>query len=256
MPDEYVFSGRSANGPRPAKARTSAMRASTYPSGKPSRAAVSTAFWRPVRSGLKPVPSSSRERTVPSTAAVPAVGDRVRLRILSSVDLPAPFGPMTPTHSALGDGERDVAEGPEVGVAVRPAERQPLDEPAPPAGVELEPLGQAGDADGGGHGAGRAFPFGGLAGHGGRQARSRSTPRFTGTTTATATEKPCRRRFSRRGAQMHADKSVGIRLHPWLDRLVCLEAVSGWRRADWQTSEARLISRPGHPRPAVAGQRL
>ena len=56
-------------------------------------------FSRPVSSGWKPVPTSSRLRTRPRSSALPDVGSVIRLRIFSKVDLPAPFRPMIPTTS-------------------------------------------------------------------------------------------------------------------------------------------------------------
>ena len=56
-------------------------------------------FSRPVSSGWKPVPTSSSEATRPRSRAVPPVGSTIRLRIFSSVDLPAPLRPTMPTTS-------------------------------------------------------------------------------------------------------------------------------------------------------------
>ena len=56
-------------------------------------------FSRPVSSPWKPVPTSSRLPTRPRMTALPRVGVVIRVRILSSVDLPAPFGPMMPSTS-------------------------------------------------------------------------------------------------------------------------------------------------------------
>ena len=50
-------------------------------------------------SGWKPVPTSSRLLTRPRISMRPVVGSVIRARIESSVDLPAPFGPMTPSTS-------------------------------------------------------------------------------------------------------------------------------------------------------------
>ena len=47
-------------------------------------------------SGWKPAPSSSSAETRPSMAMRPLSGVRMRASIFSSVDLPAPFGPITP----------------------------------------------------------------------------------------------------------------------------------------------------------------
>ncbi len=56
-------------------------------------------FSRPVSSGWNPVPTSRMLPTRPRIVAVPLVGGVIRVRILSSVDLPAPFRPMKPTTS-------------------------------------------------------------------------------------------------------------------------------------------------------------
>ena len=56
-------------------------------------------FSRPVSSGWKPVPTSSRLPTLPRISARPAVGSVIRERIFSSVLFPAPFRPMIPTTS-------------------------------------------------------------------------------------------------------------------------------------------------------------
>ncbi len=56
-------------------------------------------FSRPVSSGWKPVPTSSSEPTRPSSVTCPSVGSVMRLRIFSSVLLPAPLRPMMPTTS-------------------------------------------------------------------------------------------------------------------------------------------------------------
>ncbi len=49
------------------------------------------AFCRPLKSGWKPMPSSSRAETLPATVKVPSVGRVVPTISLSRVDLPAPF---------------------------------------------------------------------------------------------------------------------------------------------------------------------
>src|SRR5207302_63753 len=56
-------------------------------------------FSRPVSSGWNPVPTSSRLPTRPRTSARPSVGSVIRDRIFSSVLLPAPLWPMTPSTS-------------------------------------------------------------------------------------------------------------------------------------------------------------
>src|SRR3954452_23191229 len=54
-------------------------------------------FSRPVSSGWKPVPTSSRLPVLPCMTAWPRVGSVIRLRIFSRVVLPAPLWPMTPS---------------------------------------------------------------------------------------------------------------------------------------------------------------
>ncbi len=56
-------------------------------------------FSRPVSSPWKPVPTSSRLPTRPRITALPCVGVVMRVRIFSSVDFPAPLGPITPITS-------------------------------------------------------------------------------------------------------------------------------------------------------------
>jgi len=54
-------------------------------------------FSRPVSSGWKPVPTSSKLPTRPRISARPCVGVVIRVSTLRSVDFPAPFRPMTPS---------------------------------------------------------------------------------------------------------------------------------------------------------------
>ena len=56
-------------------------------------------FSRPVSSGWKPVPTSSKLETRPWMSISPVVGQVIRERIFSSVLLPAPLRPMMPTTS-------------------------------------------------------------------------------------------------------------------------------------------------------------
>ena len=56
-------------------------------------------FSRPVRSGWKPAPSSSRAETRPCTRTWPLVGSRMRVISLSAVLLPDPLAPMMPKQS-------------------------------------------------------------------------------------------------------------------------------------------------------------
>jgi hypothetical protein len=48
---------------------------------------------------VEPVPTSSSELTRPRMTAWPFVGSTIRLSTLSSVDLPAPLRPITPSTS-------------------------------------------------------------------------------------------------------------------------------------------------------------
>ena len=71
-------------------------------------------FSRPVSSGWNPVPTSSRLPTRPSSSRpAPSWARRSRLRIFSSVLLPAPLRPMIADRLAGGDVEGDVVERPE-----------------------------------------------------------------------------------------------------------------------------------------------
>src|SRR5271154_6559512 len=96
MPDEYVRTGRSKKSPSSAKSRISGRRRRISGPFRPSSAAFMRAFSRPVKSGWKPMPSSRMEATVPRRSTVPDVARVVPATILSSVDLPAPFSPMSP----------------------------------------------------------------------------------------------------------------------------------------------------------------
>ena len=82
-------------------------------------------FSRPVRSGWKPVPTSSSAPARPQTRASPDVGSVTPERIFSSVVLPAPLRPMIPSTSPRGDVEADAAERRELfAVGARGAARQ------------------------------------------------------------------------------------------------------------------------------------
>src|SRR5260221_6812479 len=62
----------------------------------PSMVPFSRMFWRPLRSGWNPVPTSSSAPTRPPSTAIPSVGEVIRASILSSVLLPEPLRPITP----------------------------------------------------------------------------------------------------------------------------------------------------------------
>ena len=67
----------------------------------------------PVSSGWKPVPTSSSVATRPRSSMRPSVGSVIRASSLSSVLLPAPFGPIRPTTSPGATSSDDVAQRPE-----------------------------------------------------------------------------------------------------------------------------------------------
>ncbi len=56
-------------------------------------------FSRPEISGWNPAPSSSSAASLPRTATEPRVGRTMLASSFSSVDLPEPFEPMTPSDS-------------------------------------------------------------------------------------------------------------------------------------------------------------
>ena len=102
------------------------------------------------KSGLKPAPSSSSDTTRPKPMTRPSVGRVTRAMIFSSVDLPAPFAPMTPRIVPGAHRERHVPQRPEIAPLhrrVRAAEarqRQPREPevqrlprlPRPPSSTE------------------------------------------------------------------------------------------------------------------------
>ncbi len=59
--------------------------------------AFSSTFSRPVKSGWKPAPSSSSETTRPLVSTVPRSAGRIPAITVSSVLLPAPLAPTTPS---------------------------------------------------------------------------------------------------------------------------------------------------------------
>src|SRR5471032_1006635 len=65
----------------------------------PRIAPLRNTFSRPVSSGWKPVPTSSRLDTRPVRSTYPSVGGVMRDSTFSSVLLPAPFGPTMPITS-------------------------------------------------------------------------------------------------------------------------------------------------------------
>ena len=71
-------------------------------------------FSRPVSSGWKPVPTSSRLATRPRISARPLVGSVIRERILSSVRLARAVAADDADHLAALDLEGDVLERPKI----------------------------------------------------------------------------------------------------------------------------------------------
>ena len=88
-----------------ANATISSNVSSTSARVMPRMAPLRKMFSRPVSSGWKPVPTSSRLATRPRMLMRPLVGSVMRLRIFSRVDLPAPLRPMMPDDLALLDFE-------------------------------------------------------------------------------------------------------------------------------------------------------
>ncbi len=101
MPLEYWRTGRSMNSPSSLQATISGSRCRTSARSRPSSAAFSSMFWRPVKSGWNPEPSSRMAATRPWTSMRPVVGRATPATSLSSVDLPAPF---SPTSARLSPG--------------------------------------------------------------------------------------------------------------------------------------------------------
>ena len=85
--------------PMSANEMMSSRRLSVTLRGTPSTAALTKMFWRPVNSGLNPLPSSSRAATRSGRSTRPALGWSTPARICKSVLLPAPFRPMMPNDS-------------------------------------------------------------------------------------------------------------------------------------------------------------
>ncbi len=81
------------------KAMISSIRSTTSRRVSPSRMPLSTMFSRPLSSVWKPAPSSSSGQTRPWVSIVPLEGRSTPAIRPSVVLLPAPFGPITLTHS-------------------------------------------------------------------------------------------------------------------------------------------------------------
>src|SRR5690606_34843794 len=84
-----------------ANAAISSKRASICALENPSTEPFRYTFSRPVNSGLKPEPSSSRAASLPLTSTSPGVGESVPAMICRSVPLPLPLRPRMPTVSPL-----------------------------------------------------------------------------------------------------------------------------------------------------------
>ena len=97
IPEEYVRTGRSMNSSRPAKATISSNCSRMYVFFRPRIEPLRKTFSRPVKSGWKPAPSSSSEATLPPTSALPDVGLMIPESRRSSVVLPEPLRPTSPT---------------------------------------------------------------------------------------------------------------------------------------------------------------
>src|SRR5205809_684573 len=96
--------------PSAAKSMMAGKRSCISARDTPRMAPLRAAFSRPVNSGLKPAPGSSRAKRRPFTLTRPAVGRSVPAMSWSSVDFPEPFRPMTP-----GARRRREAEPPPAG---------------------------------------------------------------------------------------------------------------------------------------------
>src|SRR6266540_4111236 len=97
IPEEYVRTGRSMNSSSPANATISSSCSRMYVRFSPRIDPLRKTFSRPVKSGWNPAPSSSSVPMRPPTSAVPDVGWMIPERIRSSVLLPEPFRPTSPT---------------------------------------------------------------------------------------------------------------------------------------------------------------
>ncbi len=108
MPPEYVLSGRSAASSRPNCSSSSGARVSTSffamwvsrPTmrrfSEPVRFSSTVAYW-PANPISRRTVSASRTTSWPSTAACPLSGARMVERIRTTVVLPAPLGPSSPS---------------------------------------------------------------------------------------------------------------------------------------------------------------
>ena len=99
IPLEYRLTGVSRNSPISANSTIWSNFRCTSRWDMPRMEPLRKMFSRPVSSGWKPVPTSSRLPTRPRSRTSPAVGRVIRLRTFSRVDFPAPLWPTTPSTS-------------------------------------------------------------------------------------------------------------------------------------------------------------
>src|SRR5687768_6879941 len=99
IPEEYRFTGVSMNLSTPENSTMASNFRWISAFVMPRIAPFRNTFSRPVSSGWKPVPTSSRLPTRPCSSTLPVVGTVIRERIFNSVLLPAPFWPTSPTTS-------------------------------------------------------------------------------------------------------------------------------------------------------------
>jgi hypothetical protein len=102
MPDEYVFTGASMNSVISANSTISSKRRVISRFDRPSMMPLMKTFSRPEISGWNPAPSSMSADTRPFTFTVPIVGFVMPATSFSSVLLPDPFRPMTPSVCPRG----------------------------------------------------------------------------------------------------------------------------------------------------------
>ena len=101
IPLEYFLTGVSMKRSISENATISSKRRRICAIGIPRIEPLRKILSRPVSSGWKPVPTSSRLPIAPWMSAYPDVGSVMRDRILRNVLLPAPLRPMMPTISPV-----------------------------------------------------------------------------------------------------------------------------------------------------------
>ena len=141
MPLEYSLTGRAINSPISAKASMEGMARSISARLSPMISPFRKTFSRPLNSGLKPAPNSSRAAMRPRVTTRPLVGCRMPATICSSVLLPEPFGPYQRQRLAFFDLEADIAQRPKIGMELALVERQRLAQAVGGTAVELVELG-------------------------------------------------------------------------------------------------------------------